>query len=296
MTRQLYENEVLRTLLALREALVRHDENWKAWQLLAPEPDGCVPYFLEQHPDLVEARREQREMVLHMLDPKAYRAYYGDNPNEAPFEQMYGIEPEQAHAHIPRVGFLRDGLARQMQRRGLAAGEMRVLDLAANDGWMAVNLWTAGLACDCVDLGKDTCARARRRLKKAKAPGSVSRARAEDVYPQIPGGPALEPGYDAVAVFEVIEHVHKPRQLLLVARAMVPPGGEVYVSTPDGAVELGEIPEWDKVERKGHVRVYTAATFRAELQAAGLKVEQLVRGADGVLLARTRPKEVPSGT
>lgn len=118
--RGLYEQEVVRRLLGLREDLVRHDENLAAWRLM----DECVPYFLRDHPEVVSARDDQREMVAHLLDPAAYLDFYRTNPGERPFEEQYGLPVEDAH-RIHRVGFLRGELQLMAARQG-AAGRKRL--------------------------------------------------------------------------------------------------------------------------------------------------------------------------
>ena len=284
MTRNLYEDYVAGLVLDLREALVRHDENIKAHKLLTE----CVPYFLEhaKYDEIVQARDDQRRMVEHVLDPKVYERYYADNPHERPFEEQYGITPEVAADHLPRVEYLRLGLNRLTHKLAVPPGEIRVLDLAGNDGWMAVNLWKgAGVACDVVDLGKATTKRARQRLKDAGAPGFVHRGRADDLASL--DGVFGNVYYEAVVAYEVIEHVRDPQELLAAMAGRVEIRGEIYVSTPNGAMELGEIPNWDHVEHKGHVRVYTPDTLKAELRAAGLQVLDTTVGADNVILTRS---------
>lgn len=282
MTRSLYEQEIARHVLALREALVRHDENLKADTLL----QECVPYFLHGAAAIMQAADDQHKMVEHVLEPTIYDRYYSDNPNELPFEQMYQLDVADA-VRIPRVGMLRQGLQRFCHARGRAPGDLRCVDLAANDGWMASHLFAAGYRFDVVDLGKGTTKRAKTRLKGTGA--KVCRGRIEDA-PALLGDGVAEAGhcYDVVVAFEVIEHVRDPQEMLAAMALLAVPDGEVWVSTPNGAVELGEIPEWDKVEWKGHVRVYTEPTFRRELQAAGLKVLDIKCGPDNVLVARAQ--------
>jgi glycosyltransferase involved in cell wall biosynthesis len=71
--------ELVNGILHQREVLVRHDENEKAWRLL----NDAVPYIVQEHPAIVRARAEQREMVAHLLRPDEYARWYRDEPKES---------------------------------------------------------------------------------------------------------------------------------------------------------------------------------------------------------------------
>lgn len=283
MTDALYAAEVRRHVLALREALVRHDENLAADELL----QRCVPFFLLDDPEIAQAREDQRQMVLHIRDPAAYQHYYGTNPHERPFEQQYGVRPEDAHEHIHRVAFLRDRLAH------LDAATLRIIDLSANDGWMAVNLGQLGYSVDCVDLHPGNCELARRR-KADGAPGIGEVADPMDLHdaPERlagwPGGRKGDVGYDAVICFETIEHVADPDATLEAMVALCKPGGRLYVSTPFEAVERGNLPNWAHVEPKGHVRVFRSQDFEALLERHGT-IKRFEVGPDRVMVAEVEP-------
>lgn len=109
LSEQVKADETVKHVLALRELLVRHDENLKALQLLE-----AAPYYVEHHPAIHQARLDQREMVLHATDPAAYSSYYRANPNEAAFE-LQGVPIEAAHDRFARLLFLRRGLDDQRE-------------------------------------------------------------------------------------------------------------------------------------------------------------------------------------
>lgn len=279
--RLLYEAEVRRNLLALFETLCRHDENLAALDLLT----RACPYFL-RHDDEVETLAEfQRQKVLHILDPPAYRDYYGDNPKEAPFEQMYGTRPEDAHGVLPRVMFLHEFIAADLKRLGVAAGEYRVLDLACNDGMLGVNLWHhLGVATDGCDLNGHCLARARKRYEAIGLDAALWHAPAEEIA--YATGRAGE--YDAVVAFELVEHVRDPGHLIGSMKHAMKSDGRLYVSTPNGAVEQGILAddEWQRVEPKGHVRAWTQPDLVEALQEAALRVGDVKLGIDDVLVAQ----------
>lgn len=247
--RKLYEEEIVGHVIALRESLIRHDENLKAWTLM----NEVVPYFTRHHRQVIRARDRSFHQVRHLLEPKVYASYYGDNPHEMPFEEQWGgqLTVETAD-RIARVHWLKEQLP--IHHPTIPP---RLLDLGCNDGWMLAHLKMAGAISHGtgVDLAPDCLDRARQRV-----PGyEFYTGFAEDV-PQIIDAANVQ--YDAVTCFEVMEHVLDPAKVLVAAAECLKPGGWLYFSTPNGAIEWGDINDWDNIESKGHVRAVTAADVR----------------------------------
>ena len=270
--REMYDHLAEQQVLALMETLRRHDENWRAHQLMS---EVC-PYFLRDRPAIKQAAAECRQNVLHLIDPAEYEAYYGSNPNERPFEEQFGGLSIEDADRIPRVGWLRERLGEHRARLG---HRLAVLDFGCNDGWMLAHLEHHGIAdlerSIGIDLNPACVTRARERGVKAFE-GSVEE-------PVTTGAP-----FDAVTCFEVLEHVKDPVDVLMEARiAIAGPearDGRVYFSTPLGAVEGGLI-DWATREAKGHVRAVTPDDVGAWLDAAGLElVTDSPDGGDPILL------------
>ncbi len=280
MSRALYEQDVVRRVLALREDLVRHDDNAAALALMT----SAVPWFIADHPAIVDARERQQQMCLHLIDPAAYAAYYATNVHERPFEEQYpGATVDNAHEVFHRLAFLRRGLGEQIGRGTNAFPQ--VLDLAMNDGWMIANLAQAGFRCAGVDLNPDCVERAALRAGR-QAPGIMGHLLRGDILTA--PSEFVPHTFDAVVAFEVVEHVADPDALLRVMLEMVTPNGRLYISTPNGVDHGGDLPGWDHVEPKGHVRVYTPQTFHALLSRHGT-VERIEQGPDGVMVAEASP-------
>jgi 2-polyprenyl-3-methyl-5-hydroxy-6-metoxy-1,4-benzoquinol methylase len=268
--REVLAVEVERNLLGIREQLVRHDENMKAYILLAQ----CVPYWLQHRPAIVKAAEDQREMVKHAIDPDEYDTYYNENPNEQGFEQAYGIEPREAIDNIPRVKWLAERIA-------YLPADVRLIDLSANDGWMpqALKVKLPNLKpVNCMDLNASNITKANaRKRKKDSGIGQV-------LHGNFMTG-NRKSDYGAAVLFETIEHLPDPLKGLRIASSYVKDGGSLFVSTPLGAVEGGNLPEWDKVERKGHLWSFRPDEF-FELCGEVGEVTERGLGADGVMLAQ----------
>ena len=80
--------------------------------------------------------------------------------------------------------------------------------------------------------------------------------------------------FDAVKATEVLEHVPDVEEALKVAESMLRKGGRVYLSTPNGAYERGNLPAWGRVERKGHLRA-TPIHELAELVTGRGRIEDV---------------------
>jgi 2-polyprenyl-3-methyl-5-hydroxy-6-metoxy-1,4-benzoquinol methylase len=259
----LLADEVAVHYLRLRELLVRGDENLKCWNLLQ-----TVPYWAADHPALVRAREEQRQMVEHAIDPAAYEAYYQTNVHERPFEQQTGLTVETAD-RIPRVGWLKDRFAKSRKPRML-------IDLSANDGWMLAHFKALGVKGHGFDLNADAVRRANEE-RKVK------------VFHDDFRGDGPQHGHAAaVVLFETLEHLPSPAEGLRAAVRYVERGGSLYVSTPLAAVERLDLDSWATVEPKGHLWAITPSAFHDMLSAVG-EVEAFEVGPDRVMLAAVKP-------
>lgn len=265
-------------VLELREILVRFDENLAAHHLM----QHCIPYFLDDasHPAIAKAREDQAAMVDHIVGD-SYQHYYETNHHERPFEQQYDMKPEEAHEGLHRVRYLRRWL--EDQRGDADEFAPSLLDVACNDGWMAVNL--EGLVnYTGIDLNNHCLKRAADR----HVPGSTFlRGFAEDTL-KLTTKVRPDDGYDVVVAFELIEHVRDPAVLLAAMRSVLKPGGSMFVSTPLGAGTGGDLPNWWFVEPKGHVRAFTPQSFGALLSRHGVTHIEIsdTQGAGQLMVAR----------
>jgi len=254
LDRMLAENDIVNAVLTLREVLVRHDENAKAWQLME-----SVPYLVAERPEIVMARAEQREMVAHLRQPEEYRRWYVDEPKESTVADEL---VEKVDECIERAAYLVEGLEAQEKELGR---KPRVLDLGCNDYWLECFLWKRlGLKADGVELNRQAYEKGLERKRTFGAPGRL-------VHGDLYDAPKFfkRHHYDAVILFEVFEHLPDPESALEVMREMLAPGGRIYLTTPNGAFERGQIEAWAKVERKGHLHAFPASTLIEMLIARG---------------------------
>lgn len=271
-----FEGELVQAVMTLREAAIRYDENLKALRLL----EDAVPYVIQEHPEIVHARAAQRENCRHYLDPAEYRRWYSEEPKESTVTDDF---VPKAGEVFHRVGFLEHGLQEQEQKLGR---KPEVLDLGCNDFWVGAYLMTKGYHVDGVELNRKSYELALERAQRFRNGGPPSRIEHGDLHE---AADLLDHQYDAVSLFEVIEHVPDVQAALDACERMLKPGGRVYISTPDGAYENGNIDRWSVVERKGHLRAIQAAQLAELLSSRGV-VESLDLG-QGLVCASYTPGE-----
>jgi glycosyltransferase involved in cell wall biosynthesis len=151
---------------------------------------------------------------------------------------------------------------------------VRILDIGAHDGY--ISRWLADqfpdATIDGLELHPPAVAAFNRRMQGR---GVCRQGSAQDA-------PVLfDPeSYDAVVLFEVIEHVPDVDELLQACEAMVRPGGLVFVSTPDGTFGAGRNHQ--------HLRALRAVDLADILRRRGRLVDMQVHA--GVTVASYRPQ------
>jgi hypothetical protein len=156
---------------------------------------------------------------------------------------------------------------------------VKVLDVGSSDGylstWLARHLDT-GVSIHGLDPDPAAVDAAQARADELGIDATYKVGQAEDA------ADLFEPGsFDAVAAFEVIEHVADVDQFLTALERMVKPDGLVFLSTPDGTFGEGSNPN--------HLRVYRSIDLADVLRRRGRLVDMTV-GSDQVTVAAYRPE------
>jgi SAM-dependent methyltransferase len=165
------------------------------------------------------------------------------------------VHAEEDRAHWWFLG-RRAVILAEMARR-LPAGRARMAELGCGSGGMLEALSRFGTA---VGVEMDAALRAR-------AQGRGLDVRAGALPDRIP----LDPGrWDAVCLFDVLEHVDDEAGALAACRRLLVPGGRLFVTVPAYAWL------WSRHdELLGHRRRYTARALRQVAERAGFAVERL---------------------
>lgn len=105
--------------------------------------------------------------------------------------------------------------------------------------------------------------------------------------------------FDAVTLWDVLEHVEQPHRLLVAARRVLKPGGWIFAYTENfESFNLFITGMYSEIVAPDvHIRHYSPRTFRAEFEKAGFRVETVeTRGLDLAHIrktARTFPHRFP---
>jgi 2-polyprenyl-3-methyl-5-hydroxy-6-metoxy-1,4-benzoquinol methylase len=89
--------------------------------------------------------------------------------------------------------------------------------------------------------------------------------------------------FELITMWDVIEHVVDPRELLATARRLLKPGGLLVIETQDinshFARALG--PRWHHYKHAEHIYHFTPSTLRTLIEDAGFRVEKLTHRYGG---------------
>jgi len=165
------------------------------------------------------------------------------------------VHAEEDRAHWWFLG-RRAVILSEMARR-MPGGRARLAELGCGSGGMLEALGRFGIA---VGVETDPALRARARERGLDV-------RAGALPDEIP----LEPGrWDAVCLFDVLEHVDDEAGALAACRRLLVPDGRLFVTVPAYAWL------WSRHdELLGHRRRYTVSTLRQVAERAGFAVERL---------------------
>jgi tetratricopeptide (TPR) repeat protein len=267
--RLLEEKAVFDAFIAQYEHLARHDEWLKVRRLF-----DVVPKALEGHPTIIELRGRMLAQTAHVENPQIMVDFYRDNPGWAPMpDEHLWSEDWQRH---PRLAFARKSIT--------CDPPATILDLGSSDGFISLPLAKDGHIVEGFDLDPRTIEIANRRAKELGLRASYKVGSVEDV----------EGKYDVALAFEILEHLVDPDEFLdrLDERAR-----KVVLTTPFLAWERGQIKDWQKVEPKGHLRIFDLMDMEAKIARRG-RVFDLYREPHGLsawIFASYRPRQSYAG-
>jgi 2-polyprenyl-3-methyl-5-hydroxy-6-metoxy-1,4-benzoquinol methylase len=103
--------------------------------------------------------------------------------------------------------------------------------------------------------------------------------------------------YDAVTLSHVIEHLPDPRAALADVRALLRPGGRVWIATPNlearGHRRFG--PDWVHLDPPRHLVLFRGRSLRAMLEEAGLRDVEVRAAVPGAVRAARISHAVAGG-
>lgn len=144
-------------------------------------------------------------------------------------------------------------------------GQGRLLDFGCGSGWYLQQMRELGWNVTGMDFNEQTVRQVRERFGIPALAGSLP-------HPEI-----LPSSFDVVTMGAVLEHVHRPHQVIAAAAAALRPGGCLVVSVPNiaswGYRSFGL--DWWGLQIPHHLLHFTPATLRQLLAAHNLEVRDL---------------------
>ena len=223
---------------------------------------GCPVCRCQEHRPILSVRGFaivqcagcQLQYVWPMPTPAELAGYYQD-PSYFAGDVNEGYADYEALAKV-----LRPLAVRRLQAIGNALGQPgRILDFGCAAGYFLEQAQQIGWQIAGVELAQGMAEHAAARL------GIPITADLD---------PALHPAgsFDAITLWEVIEHLPEPVATLQCLAALLRPGGLIALSTPNtGHWQAVTAPEtWTSYRPPAHLLYFTAETLRDTLQRAGL--------------------------
>jgi glycosyltransferase involved in cell wall biosynthesis len=262
--------KVLDAFLTLHEHLGRNDEWLKARRIFT-----YIPKLIEQHPEVRRRHINTRLSTAHVDDPQIMVDFYRNNPGWAPMdEEMIWSQGWREH---PRMAFARKSVT--------CDPPATILDIGSSDGFISLPLAKEGHIVEgydldprCVDLANERAAKWD--LRAHYNVGSIDDAKGK---------------YDVAFAFEILEHLVDPSAFL---DKIDEHARKVVITTPFLAWEGGRVADWQKVEPKGHLRVFDLTDMEHEIAHRG-RVFDLHRephGSTAWIFASYRPRQTYAGT
>jgi 2-polyprenyl-3-methyl-5-hydroxy-6-metoxy-1,4-benzoquinol methylase len=241
------------------------------------------------------------------LDPRpapddlgaAYASYYTHTPGHDPaapslrkrvflflragyLAARYGGTASPPARWLGRLLWLHPDLAARVDLEAFHLGGSvggRFLEIGCGSGEHLASMRALGWDVEGVDVDPNAVATARARGLRVHC-GALEQI-------GLPGG-----SFDAIGMSHVIEHVDDPGRLLAACRSLLRPGGRLVLVTPNlasfGHTRYGR--HWLALDPPRHLRLYTCASLRATVLAAGFTGEVTrtsVRDAHRQFLAST---------
>jgi len=164
-------------------------------------------------------------------------------------------------------------------------GAGKLLDFGCGSGWYAHKMREFGWDVTGMDFNPQVAANVRARFGIPTLTGSLPH-------------PAVPPeSYDVITMGAVLEHVHRPHEVVAAAASALRPGGYLMVSVPNLASWGFQVfgAHWWGLQIPHHLLHFTPATLRQLLAMHGLEVRTLlVHGQAGWMrrsLATVRREE-----
>lgn len=246
--KEIQKQQAVSSFLALREFLGRHDEWLKVRKLY-----DCVPKLVELHPAIQDTWHRSMDQTAHILEPKIMEEFYTGNPHWAPMEDERILSSDWLK--YPRLAYALEVAAK--------INAKSIVDWGCSDGFIALPLAReTGAHVTGFDLDPRCVSLATLRAQKWGLDARFEVGNIDELRQENWEGPKA----DLAIFFEVIEHVLDPSVTLTRLEGSAK---HIALTTPFLAWEHGNIAGWDRLEPKGHLRIFDTYDIERLLTGRG---------------------------
>lgn len=201
-------------------------------------------------------------------------SYVNPRPQPAQLAEWYdGAYFAQAGASHLRHGAIKEATAKlRLELLQSVVSKGRLADVGCGGGFFAAAARTGGWAAVGLEPSRDAAGLALRQGLPV-AVGCLETL------------PFADSRFDAITMFDVIEHVFSPAACLAEARRLLVPGGRLLIETPNMAGWLPRLlgPRHPYVRPPEHLTYFTPASLRRLLERQGYRIERLLTRAPKML-------------
>lgn len=233
------------------EELMENNQSLDAWNLVK---DTNYP-----KKDKVYAK------VRHAFEPEAYNKFYSEDLDEKPVPEELALDCTKL---APRFKWV----VEELEKKPKTSTRLVCLDVGCADGYLGLTLAKRGMDTVGINLYQPSIDIAKERAIKFQVEHMTSFINS-DLYSWD------KKPYDAVILFEVLEHLPDPKKAIDHCMSLVNEGGSFYLSTPSPE-HIGIQQHKDEVGHKawdedntpsGHLKLYTEAKLRGFLEGYTIK-------------------------
>jgi glycosyltransferase involved in cell wall biosynthesis len=253
LQREVHLASVVNNFLALREHLGRNDEWLKVRKLY-----DALPKQIQQHPAIMETWERTMLQTGHVDNPQIMTDFYTGNPHWESMDEEMILSDEWKK--YPRFKFAMDTARR--------IGAKNVVDWGCSDGFIGLPLaLDLGIHVTGFDLDPRCTQLATDRALRWKADARFEVGNVDEI------GAWEGEKADLAIFFEVIEHVVDPAATLT---RLEKTAKHIIMTTPYLSWEGGNVTAWDRLEPKGHLRIFDQYDLE-KLMAPRGKIHNLYR-------------------
>jgi SAM-dependent methyltransferase len=218
-----------------------------------------LPFIAHEHWCYVRCRDCGQAFHRRVLAPAWMERLYARWESQAAMERFAQLHVTPQERLLRGEHFYAHALKLQRMTANGAAGRPRLLDFGCGHGEFVAAAGALGFDAAGVDFAPD---RARHGIVAMYASLDALR-----------GARDGQPPFDAVTLFEVLEHLADPRGTLESLSLLMRPGAVLVLETPDttGITDLRSYSDYLAIAPLGHINGFTPATLRQIAERAGFR-------------------------